>query len=57
MPFHFPHVRILGTHHYGKELFEAFKHQVDLHGDLCWHDYAELVVYIFLAKSNSNNMA
>ena len=25
LAFHFPHMRILGTHHCGKKLLEAFK--------------------------------
>ena len=40
-------MRILGTHHFGKELREAFTRRGDSYEVFCWHDYAEQVVYSF----------
>ena len=40
LAFHFPHVRILGTHHCGKERHKAFKFWSKEHDILCRSDYA-----------------
>ena len=42
--FHFPHVRILGTHNCGIELRGEFKRWLALKDVLCRHDYDERVV-------------
>ena len=47
LKFHFTHVRILGTHHYGKELREEFNRRGELHNILCWFDYSKQVVSSF----------
>ena len=44
MAFHLPHVRILGTHHCGKERREAFKHHGNSYVVLCRFGYEELLV-------------
>ena len=53
LAFHLSHVRILGTHHCGKELREAFKRQGNLHDVLCYSGYEEQVVSIFSHKIKS----
>ena len=45
-----PHVQILGTNHFGKELHEAFKIQGSLQGVMCHIDYADNVVASFVNK-------
>ena len=44
LEFHFPHVRILGTHHCGKERCEAFKCRRKQHDVVCRNNYAERIV-------------
>ena len=56
MVFHLPNVLILGTHHCGKELQKEFKCRGELHDILCWRDYAERLVSIFITKYNLDNM-
>ena len=45
--FHLPHVRILGTNHYGTMQHTAFKHSEIFQDVLCFRDYAESVVSSF----------
>ena len=45
--FCFPHVCILGTHHFVKERRDEFKIWGNLHDVLCFRDYAEQVVASF----------
>ena len=47
LSFHLPHVRILGNHHSGKDIREAFKIRVNLHDILCRRDYVYRVVSSF----------
>ena len=56
MDFHFPHVRILGTHQCGRERRENFKYWDSFKDVLCWRDYTERVVAIFKTKTNHNIM-
>ena len=44
LAFRLTHVRILGTHHCGKELCEAFKRRGNLHDVLCRSDYKDWLV-------------
>ena len=53
LAFHLPHVRILVTHHCGKERHEAFKLRGGLHAFLCRSDYAERVVCSFSHQNQS----
>ena len=46
-------MRILGTHHCGKELCKAFKCRVNLHHFLCLRDYEEQVVSSFAHQIQS----
>ena len=46
-------MRILGTHHCGKEKHEAFKHQGNLYDILCHRDYTEPVVSIYSKQIQS----
>ena len=57
LAFHFPHVRILKTHHCGKECREAFNFRGNLHDVLWRRGYVEWLVSSFLIKSNHNIMA
>ena len=50
---HLPHVDILRTHHYVKELRDAFKLRRNLHAFLLRHDYAEWVVSSFYHQIQS----
>ena len=47
MAFPLPHVRIIGTHHCGKERFAVFKCWIKQHDVLCQSDYAERIVSSF----------
>ena len=53
LEFHLPHVRILRTHHRGKERREAFNPWRNLHDILCPHDYAERLVSSFAHQIQS----
>ena len=45
-----PHVRIIGSHHCGKELHEEFKRRSKQHDFLCQSDYVEQIVSSFAHK-------
>ena len=47
LAFNFPHVRILGNHHCGKEYHEAFKHQGRFYNVLYFNGYKERVLFSF----------
>ena len=47
LAFHLPHVRILGTHHYGNTRRESFKCHRLFQDVLCSFDYANRVVARF----------
>ena len=51
--FYFPHVRIIGTHHRGKECREEFKLWGNIHEVLCCSDYAEWIVSSFTHQIQS----
>ena len=53
LAFNLPHVRILGTHHCGKDICEEFNHWEELNDVFFWRDYAEWVVYIFSCQLQS----
>ena len=50
LEFHLTHVRILGTHHCGKEFHDVLKCRGNLHDVLWRRDYADRLVPIFLIK-------
>ena len=47
LEFHFPHVPILGTHHCGKELCDAFKHRGQLYNIGIYLEYVYIVFFGF----------
>ena len=47
LAFHLPHVRILGTHHCGKERRYEFKLWENVQDVSCRRDYSEQLVYSF----------
>ena len=57
LEFHFTHVRILRTHHCGKERHGEFKRRGNLHDVLCRRDYIERVVSSFDHQIQSYIMA
>ena len=56
LAFHLPHVRILGTNHYGEMQLASFKGRELFHDVLCRLDYSEMAVASFLIKYNQNTM-
>ena len=52
--FDLPHVRILGTNHYGNTLHEAFKRRSAKQDVLCRRYYAEIVVPSFAHQIQSD---
>ena len=56
LAFQLLHIRILGTHHSGNILREAFKCRTDFQYLFCCHDYAEQLLDNFHTKSNLKTM-
>ena len=53
LDFHLPHVRILGTNHYGEIRRTAFKQRESFQDVICRRDYAERLVASFYNKIQS----